>query len=120
MHSEAKRAINLTFDPTILHEGELILQSNPPKPWTLVCATENRPLSIEIFYLQNRFPLEYIITIVSFRNNAVANNDLLSTYYVFNKILFGYLKVNSHISPEPDVEQRHKFCFRHTLKVNIF
>ena len=40
-------------------------------------------------------------------NNTAATDQLFSTYYVFNKILFDYFEPYHQNLPEPEVEQKH-------------
>ena len=40
LHDKAKYVIDLKSDPTHLDAGDLILLSNLPKPWKLVCVLE--------------------------------------------------------------------------------
>ena len=42
-----KSKATLKQDPTLLAVGDLILLSNFPKPWKLICALKNIPLSLE-------------------------------------------------------------------------
>ena len=37
LHYKGKYAINLKLDPTLLDVGDMILVSNFPRPWILVC-----------------------------------------------------------------------------------
>ena len=47
LHCKTKGTINLKPDPTTLNAGDLILLANPQHPWTLLCAPENKPFSLE-------------------------------------------------------------------------
>ena len=41
---------------------------------------------------------------LSYQDNAATMEDLLTTHYVFNGILFDYLNAYHQISPEQDIE----------------
>ena len=45
---KTKYIISSHLEPKILDGGQNLILSNLPKPWTLVCGTQNRP-----------FPLKY-------------------------------------------------------------
>ena len=49
VHCKAKHTMNLKPDLRNQDVAGLILLSNLPKPWPLVCALENRPLSLKYF-----------------------------------------------------------------------
>ena len=117
LNCKTKCFINMKPDPSILDVVNLILLSNLSKSWTMVCKPEPyhfhwNPLSKE--YLNktelckcsfSARPYYQVQRVLSCKNNAAATVSLFSTYYLFNKILFNYLKVYHQISPEPEVEQ---------------
>ena len=63
-----------------------------PAFWTIYRGQYENEWLEEPYYLTQ--------TMLSFQNNAVVMDGSFNTYYVFNKILFVYLKACCNISPE--------------------
>ena len=114
-HCNAKYMINLKPEPILL--GALIMLSFLPKWGILICAPENRLFLLEYstYRVINRtefcecsfFARPYYLTqtMLSCKNNAAAIGKLLSTCYVFDKILFDYLKAYHQIWPKWEMQQ---------------
>ena len=98
---QAKYAIYLTLDQTLSDAGALIFLSNVLKPWTLENAPENR-FEYNTYRVINRTtlcdcsfstgPYYQSQTMLIWQGNAAATDTLFSNYYVFNIILFDYIK----------------------------
>ena len=86
---KAKYVINLKPNPTLLDTRDLVLLSNLPRLWTLVCELDNRPFPLEnsnsgclteqnfVFILKKTTLVQ---TILPCQNNAAVRDGLFSTY----------------------------------------
>ena len=94
LQCEIKYIMNLNLDPTLLDTGDLILLSNLPKLWALLCAPEKRPLPLEystyrVFnrkYFVNFHSQQDYITwhkLFTCEENTATADGLLSMHYVF-------------------------------------
>ena len=122
LHCKAKYAMNMKPDPTLFDVGNLILLSNLPKPWTVVCVLE-QAISIEysVYRVINRTEFcecsllggpYYLVNIILFcMENAATIDSFSSIYYMFNKILSDYLKAYHQSSPDSDMERALMFVF---------
>ena len=100
----------------ILDGGEELILSNQPKPWTLVCGTQNRPFPLKYSNLQiiNRTELckcslaagaFYITqTVESCCLNNVLSNGTFTTYNVFNRQIFDPLANHYNIYPNENIQ----------------
>ena len=113
MHYKAKHAITLKPDPTCLDACDLILLLNLLRPWTVVCAPDNRPFQLEYSKYRTECcicsfsaqPCYLNKTMSLYQNNTVATDILFSTYFVFSKTLFDYSRSFHQISHDLELEQ---------------
>ena len=105
----AKCAVNIKLFPTLLAAGNLILLSNLPKPWTLVCALELYHFHSNIHNIQSYYRTQFhkcsfsagsyylAQAMLSCHNNAAVMDNLFRTFFVLNKMFFDYLRACGQI-----------------------
>ena len=111
IHYKAKHAISLKLDPTFLDAKDLILLSNDPRPWTLVCIWENwvhfhwNALFIEILIEKSSANVTFSSTLLysqKWCSHARRMQQLQMDYMMH--VMFSmefFLKAYHQISPEP-------------------
>ena len=105
-----------SFKPIILDAGDLLVLSNLPTPWVLVCDPHHRPIQIEpsTYRILNRSELcecslsagAYFLgqTRQSCDDSPLATDGTFQTYYTFNAVIFDVLKSRFNIDLEQSLE----------------
>ena len=115
-HCKSKYIKSNNLEPKILDGVENLILSNLPKPWTLVCGTQNRPfpLKYSTFRIINRTELcessltagaFYIMqTVESCNSGNILSDRTFTSYYAFNKITFDTLVEQYKIYPSENIQ----------------
>ena len=97
-----------------LHAGDILILSNPQKPWTIVCKDVNRTFELEYstYHILNRSELcECSLTAGDYLlSQAVSNcggtpevkDGFFTTYYVFNQIVLDVLTEKFNLQVDED------------------
>ena len=113
---EPKYIKSSLLKPIVLDAGELMVLSNLPSPWALVCEPNHRPIPIiaSTYRILNRSELcqcslsagAYFLgqTKQACDDTEQAMDGIFQTYYTFNHIIFDILKTNYNIEPEHSVQ----------------
>ena len=102
----------VTFDiipqSKILDTNEILILSNPPKPWTIVCKDVDQVFKLEYstYYILNRSELcecsltagNYFLSQMALNcgDMSEAKDGYVTTYYAFNKIVLDVLMEKYH------------------------